>query len=82
LPLPLFFVFVPLTAAVLLLPSFGGLGVRELTTVALLTPIGVPQASALALSLCVYAITVATGFVGGVLYLVQGLRRAAARGEA
>lgn len=82
LPLPLFFAFVPLTAAALLLPSFGGLGVRELTTVALLAPAGVPQAKAFALSLCVYAITVATGLVGGALYLIQGLRRTAARGEA
>jgi glycosyltransferase 2 family protein len=82
LPLPLFFVFVPLTAAALLLPSLGGLGVRELTTVTLLGSVGVPQASALALSLCVYAITVVTGLIGGVLYLVQGLRRTAARGEA
>jgi len=82
LPLPLFFVFVPLTATALLLPAFGGLGVREITTVALLGPTGVPQAIALALSLCVYAITVVTGLIGGVLYLVQGLRRTAARGEA
>lgn len=82
LPLPLFFVFVPLTAAALLLPSLGGLGVREVTTVTLLGAVGVPQASALALSLCVYAITVATGLIGGVLYLVQGVRRSAARGEA
>ena len=82
LPLPLFFVFVPLTATTLLLPSVGGLGVRELTTVTLLGSVGVPQALALALSLCVYAITVATGLIGGVLYLVQGLRRTAARGEA
>jgi hypothetical protein len=58
------------------------LGVRELTTVALLGPAGVPQAIALALSLCVYSITVVTGLVGGILYLVQGLRRTAARGEA
>jgi hypothetical protein len=82
LPLPLFFVFVPLTASALLLPSLGGLGVRELTTVALLTPVGVAQASALALSLCVYSITVVTGLIGGVLYLIQGLRRTTARGEA
>jgi uncharacterized membrane protein YbhN (UPF0104 family) len=82
LPIPLFFVFVPLMAAALLLPSLGGLGVRELTTVTLLGSVGVAQASALALSLCVYAITVVTGLIGGVLYLVQGLRRTAARGEA
>jgi hypothetical protein len=36
----------------------------------------VPRATALALSLGVYCITVATGLIGGVLYLVGGLRRA------
>jgi glycosyltransferase 2 family protein len=82
LPLPLFFVFVPLTATALLVPSIGGLGVRELTTVTLLGSVGVPGAIALALSLCIYAITVATGLIGGILYLIQGLRRTAARGEA
>ena len=75
LPLATFLVFVPLTAVALLLPAFGGLGVRELTYVGLFGSIGVPQASALALSLGVYVITVATGLVGGVVYLIGGMRR-------
>jgi uncharacterized membrane protein YbhN (UPF0104 family) len=75
LPIALYFVIVPLTAAALLLPAFGGLGVRELSYVALLGSAGVPQATALAFSLSIYAITVATGLLGGVLYFVQGLRR-------
>lgn len=74
LPVELLFVVVPLTSAALLLPAFGGLGVRELTYVTLLGAAGVPQAQALALSLGVYVITVATGLLGGLLYLVKGLR--------
>lgn len=79
LPLPLasYLVFVPLTAIALLLPAFGGLGVRELTYVGLFGQIGVSSAAAMALSLGVYIITVATGLVGGVLYLVNGTRRLA-----
>jgi len=34
---------------------------------------------ALAMSLSVYAITVCTGLVGGVIYLVGGIRRARSR---
>jgi glycosyltransferase 2 family protein len=79
LPAALYFVFVPLTSVALLLPAFGGLGVRELTYVTLLAASGVAEPQALALSLGVYAITVATGLVGGVLYLAQGLRRAGVR---
>lgn len=75
-PLSAFFVFVPLTAVALLLPAFGGLGVRELTYVGLFGSVGVPQAQALALSLGVYAITVATGLLGGLIYLFGGVRRA------
>ncbi|MGC8781004.1 MAG: lysylphosphatidylglycerol synthase transmembrane domain-containing protein [Anaerolineae bacterium] len=75
LPLVAYLVFVPLTAVALLLPAFGGLGVRELTYVGLFAQIGVPAAAALALSLGVYAITVATGLVGGLVYLVGGVRR-------
>lgn len=79
LPAALYFVFVPLTSVALLLPAFGGLGVRELTYVTLLGAAGVPQAQALALSLGVYTITVATGLVGGALYLIQGVRHTWAR---
>jgi uncharacterized membrane protein YbhN (UPF0104 family) len=75
LPLVVYLVCVPLTAVALLLPAFGGLGVRELTYVGLFAQAGVPPATALALSLGVYIITVATGLVGGVLYLTSGARR-------
>jgi uncharacterized membrane protein YbhN (UPF0104 family) len=75
LPLVVYLVCVPLTAIALLLPAFGGLGVRELTYVGLFAQAGAPPATALALSLGVYIITVATGLVGGVIYLTGGARR-------
>ncbi|MCX7670969.1 MAG: flippase-like domain-containing protein [Anaerolineae bacterium] len=75
LPLVAYLVFVPLTAVALLLPAFGGLGVRELTYVGLFGQIGVPAATAMALSLGVYIITVATGLLGGLVYLAGGMRR-------
>ena len=75
-PVALYFVIVPLTSAALLLPAFGGLGVRETSYVALLGAAGVPESTALAFSLSIYAITVATGLVGGLMYLGVGLRRA------
>ena len=78
-PLMSFFIFVPLTAVALLLPAFGGLGVREMTYARLFDSIGVPQAQAVALSLSVYAITVATGLLGGLIYLFGGIRRARAK---
>jgi uncharacterized membrane protein YbhN (UPF0104 family) len=67
LPLAVYLVFVPLTSVALMLPAFGGLGVREMTYVGLFGSIGVPRATALALSLGVYCITVATGLIGGIL---------------
>lgn len=70
-----YLVFVPLVSLSLLIPSIGGLGVRELTYVGLFGSVGVPPEQALALGILVYAITVLTGLIGGVIYLVQGLRR-------
>jgi hypothetical protein len=60
----------------LLLPSVGGLGVRELTYVALFGLIGVPEERAFALGILVYAVTFATGLIGGLIYLLQGARSA------
>jgi uncharacterized membrane protein YbhN (UPF0104 family) len=76
LPLAVYLAFVPLTSVALLLPAFGGWGVREMTYVGLFGSVGVPRAIALALSLGVYCITVATGLIGGIIYLIGGLKRA------
>jgi uncharacterized membrane protein YbhN (UPF0104 family) len=64
-----FLIFVPLISLSLLLPSVGGLGVRELSYVTLFHQAGVAPAAATALSLLFYAVTLASGLLGGVMYL-------------
>ena len=73
---PLYFlVFVPIISFLLTVPiSFGGLGVREGGYVLLFAQAGVPNNLALAMSLCVYAMTVATGLLGGLSYMLEGYR--------
>lgn len=71
-----YLVFVPLVSLSLLVPSVGGLGVRELTYVGLFALIGVPEEQAFALGILIYAVTFVTGLIGGLIYLVQGLRTA------
>jgi len=69
-----YLVFVPLVSLSLLIPSVGGLGVRELTYVGLFGLVGVPEEKSFALGILIYAITVLAGLIGGVIYLVQGAR--------
>jgi len=70
-----FLVFIPIISFLLILPvSLSGLGVREGGYVLLFAQAGVPNSLALAMSLCVYAIMVATGLVGGLLYVLEGYR--------
>jgi uncharacterized protein (TIRG00374 family) len=69
-----YLVFVPLVSLSLLLPSVGGLGVRELTYVGLFGLVGVAEERAFALGILVYAVHVATGLIGGTIYLIQGAR--------
>ena len=79
-----FFAFVPVTSAALLVPiSISGLGVREGLYVLLFGQVGVAQPQAVALSLGVYALDVAMGLIGGALYLgagVLGLRKTGTQG--
>jgi uncharacterized protein (TIRG00374 family) len=71
-----YFLLVPIISALLLVPSVGGLGVREGATVFLFSRVGVDPARAGALAV-VYLITLWTGaFIGAVIYIVQGLRGA------
>ncbi|HHH41765.1 MAG TPA: flippase-like domain-containing protein [Chloroflexi bacterium] len=75
LSLVYFLLFVPVFSVMLILPvSIGGLGVREGMAVLLFTQVGVDRAVAVAASLAVYAVSRATGLLGGLLYLVQSLR--------
>ncbi len=72
---PLYFVlFVPLISLSLLVPSISGFGVREGAFVYLFTQAGVAGPRALGMGLGFYAVDLITGLLGGLLYLVQGLR--------
>ncbi len=78
-----YFLFVPITSIVTLLPvSFAGLGVREGAYVFLFTQAGMPRETALSLSLLVYVISIfAPGLIGGVIYVLKGARDYAAEEE-
>ena len=65
-----YLVFTPLVSLALLLPSIGGIGVRELSYVGLFIQIGATPEAAMAMSLTIYLATVLTGLLGGLLLLV------------
>ena len=70
-----FFIFIPIISFLLTLPiSFSGLGLREGGYILLFGQAGVPSSLALAMSLCIYAMAVVTGLIGGLLYALQGYR--------
>lgn len=69
-----FAMFVPILSALLVLPiSISGFGVREGGYVVLFGQAGVAADTAVAMSLLFYALNLATGLVGGVLYAWQGM---------
>lgn len=70
-----FLLFIPIISFLLVLPiSLSGLGVREGAYIYLFSRVGVPSSSALAISLSVYAVSVATGLIGALIYAVEGYR--------
>ena len=75
IPLWYFLLFIPLISFLLVLPiSLSGLGVREGGYVYLFAQAGVSAPLALAMSLLFYALNVASGLIGGVLYAFEGVR--------
>jgi uncharacterized protein (TIRG00374 family) len=75
IPIWYFLLFIPLISFLLVLPvSVSGLGVREGGYVYLFAQAGVSAPLALAMSLLFYALNVATGLIGGVLYAFEGAR--------
>jgi uncharacterized protein (TIRG00374 family) len=75
-----FLLFVPILSALLALPiSVSGFGVREGGYLVLFGQAGVASGEAVAMSLLFYAMNLATGLVGAVLYVLQGARAAAGR---
>jgi len=69
---PLYYgVLIPLVSILTLLPiSLNGMGLREGGTVLLLAPLGVSSASAVTLSLLIFAVYTAASLTGGVFYLL------------
>lgn len=69
---PLYYgVLIPLVSILTLLPiSLNGMGLREGGTVLLLAPLGVGSASAVTLSLLIFAVYTAASLAGGVFYLL------------
>jgi uncharacterized membrane protein YbhN (UPF0104 family) len=69
-PLAYYGVFVPVVTLVTLLPvSLNGMGLRELGTVALLAPLGVPAEAAVTLAVLQFAAFTAAALGGGAFYL-------------
>jgi uncharacterized membrane protein YbhN (UPF0104 family) len=69
-----YFLFVPIISVLLMIPSLGGLGVREGATVILFRQVGVPESQAFALALA-YDVTLwTTALIGAGLYILQGIR--------
>ncbi len=67
--------FIPILSLTLIVPSIGGLGVREGLAPLLFSSAGVPAAQAVALSLVIFALNRGTGLVGGLVYLAGNLRK-------
>lgn len=71
-----YFLLVPIISVFLMLPSLGGLGVREGVTLLVFTQVGVEEPRALALGLAYLLTLWFTALLGAVLYILQGLRSA------
>jgi uncharacterized membrane protein YbhN (UPF0104 family) len=77
-PLSAYVVFVPALALSMMVPSIGGLGVREGLSSILFASAGMLEADGVALSLVLFVLNRGTGIVGGLVYLaasVRGLRQ-------
>jgi uncharacterized membrane protein YbhN (UPF0104 family) len=74
---PLYYgVLVPLVSILTLLPiSLNGMGLREGGTVVLLAPLGISAASAVTLSLLIFAVYTTASLGGGIFYLTGRLPR-------
>ena len=72
----IYFLIVPIISALLLIPTVGGLGVREGGTVALFVQAGATPAQAGALAAAYLAGVYLTGLIGAILYIVRSVREA------
>ncbi len=74
LSLATYFLLIPIIAALLVIPSIGGLGIREGATIFLLKQVGVDESQALALALGYDLTLVISALVGAILYILQAMR--------
>ncbi len=74
LSLATYFLLIPIIAALLVIPSIGGLGIREGATIFLLKQVGVDESQALALALGYDVTLVISALVGAILYILQAMR--------
>lgn len=66
--------FVPVLSLALMVPSIGGLGVRESLSSVLFASVGVAESEGVALSLVLFVLIRLSGIVGGFIYLVSTLK--------
>ncbi|CAG0982416.1 hypothetical protein ANRL2_02546 [Anaerolineae bacterium] len=77
IPLAYYFLFIPLTTAISMLPiSLSGLGIREGAFVFLFAMAGATKEQALTLSLMWFAVGVIVSIIGGFEYIRMGGRKA------
>ena len=79
-PLPYFFLFVPLLAVIVSLPiSLNGIGVRETAGIVLFGLVGVDRAGAFSLQFTTYLVAVCVSLLGGMVFLIRLPHRRAER---
>lgn len=81
-PFGYLFLVVPLLSIAMLVPSIGGLGVRETLAPLLFAGAGLSPEEAIALSLLVFAMERLSGLLGGPVYIYAVLRDRAAHNKA
>lgn len=74
-PFTHYFLVIPFLSLAILLPSIGGLGIREGLAPLLFASAGLSSEQAVALTLLVFAIERISGFLGAPVYILDTLRR-------
>ena len=79
LSIPLSYHFITVSLAILaaLLPSFNGIGIRDAVYIYLLSFVAVSPAYGLLFSVCWFITMAASGFIGGIVYLMKGFHQPA-----
>ncbi|WP_420644320.1 lysylphosphatidylglycerol synthase transmembrane domain-containing protein [Candidatus Leptofilum sp.] len=78
-PFSHYILVIPFLSIAILLPSIGGLGIRESLAPALFASAGLVGEQAVALTLLVFAIERLSGFLGAPIYILGTLRRSGSR---